>query len=280
VQHWVIPCANIYGTRFFTDDRESFTYADKYRSSIYIDNEGSSFLKKSDKIEQMLLEKGETNISDIKVFGIGNSLTLLYIKGQQEYLIKLYGPEDSMELFKLYTAKEATQWIEQYFIDINISYTTPVKPTYETEGAALMSEGLIQGTEKGYDPLKPLNRIEATTILVRALGLENEAVSETPEFSDIEAGSWGVRYANIAKAKGLSNGVGDGKFAPDDLVTGPQFATLLLRSKGEEFDWEQGLNLLIERGIITQEQSETMDLFTRGDMAKIIYEAKNQGLIG
>jgi hypothetical protein len=46
-----------------------------------------------------------------------------------------------------------------------------------------------------------------------------------------------------------------------------------------EFDWEQALNMLIERGIITQEQAETMDLFTRGDMAKIIYEAKRQGLI-
>jgi hypothetical protein len=89
-----------------------------------------------------------------------------------------------------------------------------------------------------------------------------------------------VRYANIAADKGITQGVGDNKFAPDDLVTDNQFATLVLRSANEpEFDWQNAINLLIEKGIITAEQAENMDLFTRGDMAKIIYETRQKGLI-
>ena len=50
---------------------------------------------------------------------------------------------------------------------------------------------------------------------------------------------------------------------------------MVLRASGAaEFNWEQALSLLIEQNIITQDNANTMDFFTRGDMAKIIYEAK------
>jgi hypothetical protein len=249
------------------------------------DNEMIQFLQNPEAIEDMAKQEIREPIIDCKIVSLG-AMTVLYLKSATtDYGIKIYARsafqelETNFEMFKIYPVADMLDSYAHHR-RIPITEALDVKPTYEAEGEALMAEGLIQGTEKGYDPLKPLNRIEATTILVRALGLENEPVSETPEFNDIEAGSWGVRYANIAKAKGLSNGVGDGKFAPDDLVSSDQFATLLLRSKGEEFSWEQATELLIERGIITAEQAETMDLFTRGDMAKIIYEAKQKGLLG
>jgi hypothetical protein len=99
-------------------------------------------------------------------------------------------------------------------------------------------------------------------------------------FEDIPNDHWGKRYANIAATRGITRGVGDGRFAPDQRITAPQFATLLLRNtEPTDFDWERALDMLIERDIITAEQAETMDLFTRGDMAKIIYEARAIGLV-
>ena len=161
---------------------------------------------------------------------------------------------------------------------VKISYR--IKPTYEKEAQSLQAAGLLQGNEKGLDLLKPLNRIEATTILVRALGLENTPTETVSKFADIPDDNWGVKYANIAYDAGITRGIGDNKFAPDDLITGDQFATLLLRnSESEEFDWQTAINILIEKNIITPENAETMDLFTRGDMAKIIYEAREKGLI-
>ena len=44
-----------------------------------------------------------------------------------------------------------------------------------------------------------------------------------------------------------------------------------------DFDWQNSVNILVEQGIISAEDARTMDLFTRGDMAKIIYEIRAHG---
>ena len=100
------------------------------------------------------------------------------------------------------------------------------------------------------------------------------------QFTDISSDNWVSPYAALAKEYGITNGVSDTEFAPDDPVTAEQFATFTLRAAGEsDFDYMQGIQILLDRGIITEKESETMDLFTRGDMAKIIYEAKEKGLL-
>lgn len=218
-----------------------------------------------------------------------NFSTILYLRGtENEYGIKLFSYDSlandpaNLEAFRVYTMSELIQSCIGY--ETFQEYTADMqdqKPTYDQELQSLMDAGLLQGNDNGADPLKPLSRIEATTALVRALGLENEPASQSSLFSDIEEGSWGVRYANIAYEKGLTNGVGDGLFAPEERISADQFAALLLRSvQGQDFDWTQAVELLISRGVITQEDADTMDLFTRADMAKIIYEAREKGLIG
>ena len=152
------------------------------------------------------------------------------------------------------------------------------KPTYETEAENLQADGLLKGNENGLDLLKPRTRIEATAILVRAMGYEDAQTSGTSYFADIQSDNWGAKYANIAKDKGIATGVGDDKFAPNDAITASQFATLILRNMGESPDWQTAINTFVERGLITSEQAEKMDLFTRGDMAKIIFEAKQKNM--
>ena len=46
----------------------------------------------------------------------------------------------------------------------------------------------------------------------------------------------------------------------------------------EACDGEEALDILIDEGIISVEDTATMDFFTRGDMAKIIYESIAKGL--
>jgi hypothetical protein len=248
-------------------------------TTIAIPIAAMDFLKDSTRIEQMLLEKGETVVSDIRLFSM-DPLTFLYVKCiDNEYIVKLRDGGNGniyimdMELFELYSISEAGGKIEEIFIQ-------NIKPTYTTEAESLQAAGLLNGNEKGLDLLKPLTRIEATTLIVRALGLENAQTATESKFVDIPNDNWGVKYANIASDNGITNGVGDGKFAPNDLVTDNQFATLVLRAvDNSDFDWQTGIQLLIEKGVITQENAATMDLFTRGDMAKIIYEAREKGLL-
>ena len=153
------------------------------------------------------------------------------------------------------------------------------KETFETESLALQSEGLLNGNEKGLDLLKPLTRIEAATMLLRAMGESETAEAQSVGFDDVPSTHWGYGAAVKAQQLGIVNGVGNNNFAPDDKVTATQFATMVLRaSHTTDFDWTTALNMIIEQGIITEENAKTMDLFTRGDMAKIIYEARAKGL--
>ena len=246
-----------------------------------------------DEIQEQLDDAGAGEVLDCKIVDIYNAETALYIECENEnYMVLLaererVNPSTKLEVLKLYPVEEyLNSFTEEEILRVGVhEYSTPqmldVKPTYETEAEALQQAGLLQGNENGLDLLKPLTRAEAVTLLIRAMGLEEQTVNyPVSQFSDIASDNWASPYAALAKDEGITNGVSETEFAPDDRVTADQFATFTLRAAGEsDFDYTQGTQILIDRGIITTEQAETMDLFTRGDMAKIIYEAREKGLL-
>jgi len=278
-----------YGSDGTSESYERFT--GEYGYSGGLSDGYYEFLENIAEIKSILSQNNISQIDDMKVVVTGKESTCLYIKSSDnEYLIRLYtgqyyNPEkdnpynknedwvSELELFKLYNAKDFFKTVADKMGEMN-----KVKPTYETEAESLQADGLLKGNENGLDLLKPLTRIEATAILVRAMGYEDAQTSGTSYFADIQSDNWGAKYANIAKDKGIAAGVGDDKFAPNDAITASQFATLILRNMGESPDRQTAINTFVERGLITSEQAEKMDLFTRGDMAKIIFEAKQKNM--
>ena len=265
--------------RCFYDSTGNNTEWSKYIA----DDKTIDFLLNPEEIERIVEEGTDETIIDAKIISIPLT-TILYLKGEQtDYGIIIYdwhGHENDdvyLERYKLYKMSNILNSCGLYET-LPIPEILETKPTYETEAEALKVAGILTGTDKGLELLKPLSRIEATTILVRILGLENEPTSDVSYFTDIPSDNWGAKYANIAADKNIAAGVGDGLFAPNDTITASQFATLLLRSNGENPDWQTAINLLVEREYLTQEQADKMDLFTRGDMAKIIYEARERNL--
>ena len=253
---------------------------------IIFTNEMYEFLRDEDSIRDILLEKNETKVDDIKILPIATSLVFLYIRcDNNEYLIQLQTSsivgegEDYIANIKKYNIYSAEYVLNE--LGRNFERVRAIKPIYNEEAEALQQAGLLQGNENGLDLLKPLTRAEAVTLLIRAIGLDDQTVNyPVSQFSDIASDNWASPYAALAKAEGITNGISETEFAPDDRVTAEQFATFTLRAAGENnFDYTQGIQILIDRGVITEEESETMDLFTRGDMAKIIYEAKEEGLL-
>ena len=100
-------------------------------------------------------------------------------------------------------------------------------------------------------------------------------IAQIGEFGLIKRLTEGIATHNPSTIKG----VGDDMFAPDERVTAEQFATMVLRAGNYgEFDWQQALDILIQNGLLAEEDTADMDFFTRGDMAKIIYEAREKGL--
>lgn len=259
------------------------------------DDEAVKFLKDSEAIEDMVNEEIDEKIVDCKIVYYYNIGLLLYLKGENtDYGIILYDYRPVtyngyLEKYKIYTMNDIINsygMIDSYMYGkiktTAYSYYGRLleqKPVYESEITSLMEDGLIAGTDKGAEPLKPLSRIEATAMLVRILGLENEPTGQTSYFADIASDNWGAKYANIASDHGIAAGVGDNNFAPNELITSSQFASLLLRSQNVPNDWQTAINVLVEQGMVKQEQADKMDLFTRGDMAKIIYECKEKGMI-
>lgn len=268
------------------------TFIDESVSGNYVRlaEGGKEFLENPQEIENELLSMGVNEVEEISLFALYPSLSFMYIKtGDAEYMVKLYGSTGSRELlpniklFKVYPVNVVMDAIiEPQGSLYNIMQAAEsVKPTYEAEATALNQEGLLKGNENGLDLLKPLTRIEAATMLLRAMGEdETTDAGQTQTFSDVPSEHWGFGAAENAYNLGLVKGVGDDKFAPDESVTAVQFATMVLRAGAEpEFNWEEAINIMIDKGILTQENASTMDFFTRGDMAKIIYEARANGLL-
>ena len=281
---------------YFTADGEFMNNPPKtLGKKVYefcLNEEILDFLKDENRIAEMLTERGETTVTDIKLFAPYRTITILYIRCESnEYLVRLYSSPDGWDClenigrYKLYPAAEFIEKMAETEDDDNapttlIQRSQLVKPTYKSEAESLRSEGLLKGNENGLDLLKPLSRIESAAMLLRAKGESENTDTAVQTFTDVPQSHWGYGAAQKAYSLGIVNGVGDDKFAPEKTVTAEEFCTMLLRSAGEsEFDWKQALNMLIERNIITEEESKTMDFFTRGDMAKILYEAKQNGLL-
>ena len=251
-------------------------------------------LHKFDEIKEQLKNVNAGKIEDCKLVTPYSLGILLYIKcengtygvfldrGNTRYFditefdtMKVYPAESILSIIA--QNESAFAWTKRY----NISQICDIKNQYTTEAQVLEAKGLLKGNENGLDLLKPLTRAESVAILIRALGLEEETSQySTSMFSDISSDNWASPYAALAKERGITTGVTETEFAPDRQVTVDQFATFVLRAAGErDIDYTQGTQILIDRGIITTEQAQTMDLFTRGDMAKIIYEAREKGLL-
>ena len=229
-----------------------------------------------------MLSNGITEVVDIKVFATYGLVgtTFMYIKcPDNEYLIRLYiqGSVD-VEEFELHQCSDFLELVNE---TEKSSYEKNMmnKEFYEAEALSLQQEGLLKGNEKGLDLMKPLTRIEAATMILRAIG-EDAATGGVQTFSDVPSYHWGFSAASKAQKLGIIKGIGNNMFAPDRIVSVTEFSTMVLRAaKYGNFDWQKATDILVEKGILTEEQTATMDWFTRGDMAKIIYEVRAKGLL-
>lgn len=269
--------------------------------ALIIQYDSIEWLNNKENISKELREMDEVGINDMCIIGTRDSFVLLYIDGvKDDYIIRLQSTSSvtdndlyitfpEIEEHKLYRFSDVVEIIANIEL-INgkvfkgkyiVQNIVAEKEVFEDEAIALQEDGLLRGNEKGLDLLKPLTRIEAAAMLLRAMGEPETAPdSGAQTFSDVSQSHWGYGAAERAASVGLIRGIGDGQFAPDRTVAATEFATMVLRAaKAGEFDWAQALNILIEDEVLNQEDTRGMDFFTRGDMAKIIYEARVKGLL-
>ncbi|MHA0855323.1 S-layer homology domain-containing protein [Paenibacillus sp. CMAA1364] len=97
-----------------------------------------------------------------------------------------------------------------------------------------LEHGLFDATEDRIQPNTPASRVWVSSLLVKSLGLQAEALKQmtkTPDFKDKDAIPAGaVGYVNVAVERGVVSGYPDGTFKPNKNVTRAEMAALLERT--------------------------------------------------
>lgn len=109
--------------------------------------------------------------------------------------------------------------------------------TDRTEGgtaiAELSSRGILTGYEDGtFRPENPVTRAEAAAVVVRLMGYETDEPASV--YSDVGKDFWGRPFIMAATREGVLDGMGNGKFAPQEQVTYYQFVKMLVCAAGHE----------------------------------------------
>ena len=136
-----------------------------------------------------------------------------------------------------------------------------------------------------FDPKSNVTRAQAVTFLWRLMG---RPVKDIPNssFTDIPINAYYEKAVNWSAYAGITDGVGDDKFAPNDPVTYSQILTFLWRAtnKSENQENEQWYsaaeNWAIENNIlgVTGEGYKRFANCTRGDVVYYIYNAVSNNI--
>ena len=99
---------------------------------------------------------------------------------------------------------------------------------YAKAVAWAVENGITTGTGDGkFSPDATCTRAQSVTFLFRAIG---KLVDSKAEFSDVLADSYYANAVDWAVENGVTNGIGDGLFGPDNSCTRAQIVTFLFRA--------------------------------------------------
>lgn len=102
----------------------------------------------------------------------------------------------------------------------------PKTAWYRDAAIEAAGQGLIRGTSADtFSAELPVTRAMAITMLFRAA----REPGGSSDFWDVAAGSWYADSVGWAVERKIVNGMGDGRFCPEDNVTREQFAVMLIR---------------------------------------------------
>ena len=150
---------------------------------------------------------------------------------------------------------------------------------------ALHSLGLLAGVGTNadgsinFDLDGGLTRAQSITQVVRFLGAENAATTESNAHPFTDLPAWAIPYISYAYANGITQGVSATTFNPDATMSDAAFLTAILRVLGYvdkndgtgDFVWNNPYTLAVTAGLISSESPNTN--FKRGDAFVICYNA-------
>ena len=169
----------------------------------------------------------------------------------------IYDPETGAVTFSAYhLGSYAIGYNKVSFIDV------PDTAWYREAVYFLAARGITAGTaENTFSPDQTLTRGQFITLLLRAYGIKGDEKSQD-NFSDA-GNTYYTGYLAAAKRLGISNGVGEHKFAPEQPITRQEMVTLLFNAlsvlnKLPDSTSDKTLNDFIDANIIASYAKNAM----------------------
>ena len=110
----------------------------------------------------------------------------------------------------------------------NMSFADVAEEAWYYEAVNYVSnKGIMQGTDKGFEPDSNMTRAMLVTVLYR---LENDTTTAKETiFEDVAKDKWYYDSIMWAADKGIVNGISETSFAPDNNITRQEMAVILYR---------------------------------------------------
>ncbi|HYF83411.1 MAG TPA: S-layer homology domain-containing protein [Clostridia bacterium] len=193
-----------------------------------------------------------------------------------------------------------TTHFSKYILVFNQKTFTDVTKTHwaKKEIEVMASKGIARGTtDKTFAPDESITRGDYMAILVRALGV-NAVITEN--FSDIKATDINFKEIAIARKLGITNGVGNNMFKPDEYITRQDLMVLTeralsavkkIKNKGTAADLDKfsdkskvasyardSVATMLKEGILIGAGAELgpVEKTTRAQAATIVYRIYNK----
>jgi len=154
------------------------------------------------------------------------------------------------------------------------------------DAVAMLTElGIINGYPTGdFKPAGTVTRAEMAKMIYVVLngGSDKAPTPSAQRYTDVFRGMWCEGYVAFCDDLGIIAGYGDGKFGPNDLVTGTQAAKMLLVAMGynpakEGFtgtNWDYNvLKVAAAKGLFAGFNANVSDGCTRDNAALLVYNA-------
>lgn len=155
---------------------------------------------------------------------------------------------------------------------------------YTSEADKLNALGLFKGTANGYELDRVPNRAEAAAMLIRLLGVEDEAnkMNYAHPFTDVP--EWASPIVGYMYEKGLTKGIGNNLFGASQATIAKDFSTFMLRTLGYggDFNYNDALPFAAEKGILTSVEINYLqsENFKRNEMVLLSYNTLKANLKG
>ena len=138
--------------------------------------------------------------------------------------------------------------------------------------------GVFVGSDDGFELGRVATRLEGIILLIRLLGVEEEALASQEPIPFEDVPEWAFPYVSYAYHKGLSNGISATEFGSNLEMTGLQYFTFMGRALGYDdsqgdFVWNESIDFFYHMGFMAEFQKSMFlnNDFIRGYVAELTY---------